>query len=90
MNTLTSPNHVLVINSGSSSLKFTVYSMDREQVLAKGIVERIGQGRENAKNYLSANPEVMVEVAEKVKLAAGLGDKSDEYTPADDEPIDID
>ncbi|MFA5204043.1 MAG: acetate kinase [Lentisphaeria bacterium] len=33
---------VLVINSGSSSLKFTMYRMGNEQVLAKGLVERIG------------------------------------------------
>ena len=33
---------VLVVNAGSSSLKFTVYRMAREEVLAKGMVERIG------------------------------------------------
>lgn len=33
---------VLVINSGSSSLKYSVYNMTNEQVLAKGLVERIG------------------------------------------------
>jgi acetate kinase len=40
---LRAPVNVLVINAGSSSLKFTMYSMAREQMLAKGIVERIGQ-----------------------------------------------
>ena len=45
MKSSSAPNHVLVVNSGSSSLKFTMYSMAPEQVLAKGIVERIGQGR---------------------------------------------
>ncbi|MEI7436539.1 MAG: acetate kinase [bacterium] len=45
MNVVSAPSNILVINSGSSSLKFTMYSMVREQVLAKGIVERIGQGR---------------------------------------------
>ena len=45
MNALPTPSHVLVVNSGSSSLKFTMYAMVREQVLAKGIVERIGQDR---------------------------------------------
>jgi len=33
---------ILVINAGSSSLKFTLFRMDGERVLAKGIVERIG------------------------------------------------
>jgi acetate kinase len=35
--------HVLVVNAGSSSLKFTMFKMDEEKVLARGIVERIGQ-----------------------------------------------
>ncbi len=33
---------ILVINAGSSSVKFTLYSMKQEQMLAKGQVERIG------------------------------------------------
>ena len=33
---------ILVINSGSSSLKFQVIDSDSEQVLAKGVCERIG------------------------------------------------
>ncbi len=33
---------ILVINAGSSSLKYQLISMDNEEVLAKGIVERIG------------------------------------------------
>lgn len=33
---------ILVINAGSSSLKFTLFRMRREQVMAKGLVERIG------------------------------------------------
>lgn len=34
--------------------------------------EKIGQGRENAKQYLSQNPEVMSEVESKVREAYGL------------------
>ena len=41
--TLRGPVNVLVINAGSSSLKFTMFAMDKETILAKGIVERIGQ-----------------------------------------------
>ena len=33
---------VLVINSGSSSVKFTLFRIEDEKVLATGIVERIG------------------------------------------------
>jgi recombination protein RecA len=53
--------------------------------------EQLGQGRENAKNYLMENAEVMVEVAEKVRIAAGLGDKESAGFTADDEsPIELD
>ncbi|MBN2082813.1 acetate kinase [bacterium] len=34
--------YVLVLNSGSSSLKYRVYEMPSEKLLAKGLVERIG------------------------------------------------
>ncbi len=34
--------NVLVINCGSSSLKYQLLEMEREQLLAKGLVERIG------------------------------------------------
>ncbi|MGF7049896.1 acetate kinase [Paenibacillus sp. DS2015] len=34
--------NILVINSGSSSLKYQLYDMTDESVLAKGLVERIG------------------------------------------------
>ena len=33
---------IIVINCGSSSLKYQVFDMDNESVLAKGLVERIG------------------------------------------------
>ena len=39
---LRGPVNVLVVNAGSSSLKFTLFAMDHERILAKGIVERIG------------------------------------------------
>ena len=38
---------ILVLNSGSSSLKYQVIDMETEQTIAKGYFERIGQ------NYLS-------------------------------------
>jgi acetate kinase len=38
---------ILVINSGSSSLKFTLFCMAGETILAKGLVERIGTDNAN-------------------------------------------
>ncbi len=38
---------ILVINSGSSSLKFMLFSMSTETMLAKGLVERIGSPNGN-------------------------------------------
>jgi acetate kinase len=38
-------NAILVINSGSSSIKYQVFDMDGEVVLAKGQIERIGTDR---------------------------------------------
>ncbi len=55
--------------------------------------EQLGQGRENAKNFLTEHPEVMVEISEKVLVAAGLRDNevdAEGFTEADDEPIEID
>lgn len=42
---------ILVINAGSSSVKFTLYSMTTEKMLAKGQVERIGLANPVHKHY---------------------------------------
>jgi len=53
--------------------------------------EQLGQGRENAKSFLSENPEIMVDVTEKVRQAAGLTDSGEvPFTAADEQPIDLD
>lgn len=39
---------ILVLNSGSSSLKYKLYQMKTETVLASGVVERIGSGTGNS------------------------------------------
>ncbi|WP_028549339.1 acetate/propionate family kinase [Paenibacillus sp. UNC451MF] len=54
---------VLVINAGSSSLKFQLYNMDNESVLAKGKVERIGMDSAIV-CYEPANSSEVREVAE--------------------------
>ena len=38
---------VLVLNAGSSSMKVTLYAMENEQVLAKGLFERLGTDKPN-------------------------------------------
>ena len=54
--------------------------------------EQLGQGRENAKTFLAENPEIMMEVSEKVKIAAGLENPLDgeAFTEQDDAPIELD
>jgi recombination protein RecA len=61
--------------------------------------EQLGQGRENAKKFLRQNPEVMMEVNDKVLTAAGLKEPEiveepvaagEEFSPADDAPIELD
>ena len=38
---------ILVINAGSSSMKFTLFEMETQSVLAKGVFERIGADNPN-------------------------------------------
>jgi recombination protein RecA len=56
--------------------------------------EQLGQGRENAKNFLAENIDVMLEVTDKVMTVAGLrggeADAADAFTELDDEPISLD
>ncbi len=56
--------------------------------------EQLGQGRENAKNFLAANPEIMVEVSEKVRVQAGIGVDANSpvepsFSAADEQPIEL-
>ncbi|WCO65365.1 recombinase RecA [Iamia majanohamensis] len=53
--------------------------------------EQLGQGRENAKGFLTDNPEVMVEVSERIRREMGLDgeDPGDAMSDADDEPISL-
>ncbi|QXC63468.1 recombinase RecA [Aquihabitans sp. G128] len=59
--------------------------------------EQLGQGRENAKQFLTDNPEIMVEVSERIRLQMGIGvdpeaedDALDAMTEDDDLPISLD
>jgi recombination protein RecA len=62
--------------------------------------EQLGQGRENSKSFLTENPEVMMEISDKVMIACGLkrdpnapvevDDSAEQFSEADDEPISLD
>jgi recombination protein RecA len=61
--------------------------------------EQLGQGRENVKSFLAESLDLVVEIMEKVKAAAGLtgagaedaaAPADDDMTDADDEPITLD
>ena len=51
--------------------------------------EQLGQGRENAKSFLSDNPEIMMEIENKIWAIVNPSDEQDSFTSADDEPISI-
>ena len=50
--------------------------------------EQLGQGRENAKQFLSENLDMTVELMEKIKVLAGLGDAPDEIDLTEDAEAD--
>jgi recombination protein RecA len=50
--------------------------------------EQLGQGRENAKTFLGENPEIMVEISERIRQQVGI-DPSDEVAGVED-GLDID
>jgi recombination protein RecA len=61
--------------------------------------EQLGQGRENAKQFLQDNPEIMIEISERIRTQMGIGDSLDALPaePADlleldpdDQPISLD
>jgi len=61
--------YILVINAGSSSLKYQLFDMDSHEVLAKGLCERIGIGghlKHNGKAKFEADIE-MVDHAAAIK-----------------------
>jgi len=62
---------ILVINAGSSSLKFQLYSMDNEAVLAKGRVERIGMDSAIV-SYEPADKQEIREVDEILEHTAAI------------------
>ncbi|MCF6466413.1 acetate/propionate family kinase [Clostridium sp. Cult2] len=53
--------NILVINCGSSSLKYQLIDMDNEEVLAKGLVERIGIEGSRVKHTTTGKDQVIIE-----------------------------
>ena len=53
--------NILVINCGSSSLKYQLINMENEGVLAKGLVERIGIEGARVKHTTTGKDEVIIE-----------------------------
>jgi recombination protein RecA len=57
--------------------------------------EQLGQGRENAKSFLTDNPEIMMEIEDRVWAAVKPEEEEEvdltdeEFTDVDDEPIAI-
>ncbi len=57
------PVKILVINCGSSSLKYTLFDTSEEKPVAAGQVERIGTGADMAIDYEAANIELKKDLA---------------------------
>ena len=64
-------NKVLVINSGSSSLKYQLFDMKSETRLAKGLVERIGCG--GPKDHAEALKNVVAQLGDQAKGIDAIG-----------------
>ncbi|HEV2767854.1 MAG TPA: recombinase RecA [Acidimicrobiales bacterium] len=55
--------------------------------------EQLGQGRENAKTFLGDNPELMVEISERIRVAVGIDagkESAGDVVDPDDQPLRLD
>ncbi|MDO5328402.1 MAG: acetate/propionate family kinase, partial [Clostridia bacterium] len=57
---------ILIVNAGSSSLKYQLIDMDNEETLAKGIVERIGMGVDGHAD-MKVNGQTVCDVVEPIE-----------------------
>ncbi|MDO4398602.1 MAG: acetate kinase [Oscillospiraceae bacterium] len=78
---------ILVINCGSSSLKYQLFDMDGEKVLAKGICEAIGTNKSSAKGS-SANGAEFKKVVDIPDHRVAFGIVKDALTSGDTKVID--
>lgn len=70
---------VLVINAGSSSLKYQLYDMTDESVLAKGLVERIGMDS-SILNHKPTGKEEVTEVSDILEHTTAIRKVLDKLT----------
>ena len=63
---------VLVINAGSSSLKYYLYQMPQAEVLARGLVERIGEKISKLSHYFHGKTSTVPAKVENVQKAMEL------------------
>lgn len=63
---------VLVINSGSSSIKYQVFQMPESNVLAKGLIERIGESGANIKHEANGKKTVKETSIDNHQVGMGL------------------
>jgi acetate kinase len=52
---------ILVLNSGSSSLKYQLLDMEQEQLIAKGLVQRIGSEKSSLTHKVSGKEDKVIE-----------------------------
>ncbi len=62
---------ILVLNCGSSSVKYQLFNMEKNEVMAKGSVDRIGSS-ESLFNYTQAGKEKIRDVKASVDYSAAL------------------
>ncbi len=63
---------VLIINAGSSSVKYYLYQMPRAEVIARGIVEKIGEETSSLSHFYYGKAHTITKKVEDVKKAMEL------------------
>lgn len=66
---------ILVINGGSSSIKYKLYEFPQKRLIAKGIIERIGEKESPIKNHSQAISELISKLVQE-KIIDNLGEIS--------------
>jgi len=79
---------MLQVKASAKSIQLLDFGIEHDIVRKSGAFfsygeTRLGQGRNNAKQFLAENPEVAGEIEAKVRTALGIGDEvaSAETTP---------
>ncbi|MCF7877440.1 MAG: acetate/propionate family kinase, partial [Candidatus Omnitrophica bacterium] len=62
--------NILVINSGSSSIKYKLFDFPKESLIDKGEIEKIGEKGSKAKNHTQGIDEVIKRILSKSKLTS--------------------